>query len=175
MSLDITEKICIERDGKVIIGYDTSEVCKIEKVKINGKEAENLFMTMKQGGYYNLVKVFTDDSVKETEFKDCRVITDFQDDGLAGIMFYKDGLNGRYCVNYINTDLKLLFENKYIEILRVPNGMFIVAIDKVTQEGIDFKHKKLYGVIDKNGNEVIECKYSDVTYKQKTDTFDCAI
>lgn len=172
MNLEITKKICIEDGGKVIAAYD---VCQIERAIVDGEESQNLFITMKQGGYYNLVKVYPTGSVKETSFENCKGITEFDKDGVAGIMFCERRLGSPFYFNYIDTDLNLLFENKYREIEKVSNGMYIVAIDNIVKEGVNFKHKKLYGVITEGGSEVLECQYSSIRYNEKTDTFDTTL
>lgn len=176
MSLEITNKICVERDGKIIAAYDA---CSVERVYIPQEESFNIFKVMKPGGKYNLVKIFDSDAIKETDFKHCKSISDFDKDSMAQVFFY-DVNTGKKSVNYINTDLKLMFEkDKYVEIEKVSGGKynskFIVAIIKVTAKGINFNHQKLYGVISATGNEILECKYSGITYNPKTDTFDATI
>ena len=116
------KKICIEKDGEILAAYD---VCQIERAIVDGEESQNLFITMKQGGYYNLVKVYDSGSVKETNFENCKAITEFDKDGIAGIMFYDTRRGLRHWFNYIDTNLNLLFENKYVDIEKVSNGMFI--------------------------------------------------
>lgn len=171
MNFKITKKICIERNGKIIAAYDA---CSVENVYIPNEEPYSMFRIMKSGGRYNLVKIYPSDSVRETNFKDCKAISDFDEDFMAKMFFYH---NGKRSANYIDTDLKLLFEkDKYVEIEKVSSGAFnskfIVAIDKVTGHGSNFKHQKLYGVISATGNEILECKYSSIKYNPKTDTFD---
>lgn len=166
MGLEITNKVCIERDGKIIASYDVN---KIEKVIIDGEISEDLFIYMKDGGYFNFIKIFDDDTVTQTAFNNCRIVYDFDKDLVCKLLFDKG--NSR-SANYIDTNLKLLFEeDKYFDIQKVENGLFIVIISKVFVERGIFKSKMLYGVISKDGTEVLPCVYSNIMYDSKEDEF----
>jgi len=176
MNFKITKKICIEIDDKIIAAYDA---CSVERVYVPNKESGEIFKVMKSGGKYNLVKIFDSGAIRETDFKHCKAISDFDEDFMAKVFFY-DMNRGKISHNYIGTDLKLLFEkDKYVEVEKVSGGKFntkfIVAINKVSEEGASSRQKKFYGVVNKNGLEILECKYSSITYNPKTDTFDTTI
>jgi len=165
MSLNITRKICIERDGKIISAYDAES---IRKAVINGTELDNIFIVSDSESNLNLVRVYDDNSVKETNFKDCRIIGDFESGNIARVLFCDDD---RIQTNYITTELELLFNGEYDDVTRVDDKLFIVSKHDVEQAERGCIYNIRYGVINIDGDVLIECIYSDIKYNKEAHTF----
>jgi hypothetical protein len=65
--------------------------------------------------------------------------------------FFKD-TNGKYGLKDANG--KVILPGKYVAPTNFANGYAIVAIENAIGE--------FYGVIDQNGKEILECKYSEI-------------